>query len=357
MKEIMLLYSHCIVVKGALRATINDLQRGQTFLIPNSFANLFEDGRYFRVAALQEKLDPESKEILSGYLDFLQQKELAFTCTEEELPCFPKLNDAFLFAGHISNAVFDARERMDYFNHSLLRQLDELGCRFIQLRFYQECSLTHLEELLGYIDHYGIQSVDIIMPARACSGFEPAVLDLITRYTRISCITLYGAGVNEVLKNGHQGMSFIVKQAQALNDATHCGLIHSSLFSVNIPTYTESLHYNSCLNRKISIDTSGNIRNCPSMQGSYGNIKDTTLRQALQHPDFKKYWTISKDQIAVCRDCEFRYTCTDCRAYLEEPDNDRSKPLKCGYDPYTVTWQDWSRVPGKQQAIQYYGIL
>lgn len=341
MKEILLLYSHCIVVKGALRATINDLQRGETFLIPNSFANLFVDGRYFQVSELDEKLDPESRAILSGYLDFLQQKELAFTCTEEELPCFPKLNEAFLFAGYISNAVFDAQDRMDYFNSFLIGQLEELGCRFIQLRFYQACTLSHLEELLGYIRHSAIQAVDIVMPAQACKGFEAAVIDLVTRYAKVSCITLHGADANEVLKIGCQGMSFVVKHADLITDATHCGIVNSSLFSVNIPTYTESLHYNSCLNLKISIDTSGNIRNCPSMKDSYGNIKDTTLRQALQHPDFKKYWTISKDQIAVCRDCEFRYTCTDCRAYLEDPGNERSKPLKCGYDPYTGTWQDW----------------
>ena len=65
------------------------------------------------------------------------------------------------------------------------------------------------------------------------------------------------------------------------------------------------------------------------MSQSFGNIKDTTLEEALCHPDFKKYWNITKDQIEVCKDCEFRHICTDCRAYIEEPDNQYSKPLKC----------------------------
>lgn len=85
-------------------------------------------------------------------------------------------------------------------------------------------------------------------------------------------------------------------------------------------------------------------------------VKTSILWEALEHPDFKKYWYIHKDQIEVCKDCEFRYICTDCRAYLEDPDNLYSKPLKCGYDPYTCEWEEWSTNPLKQQAIEYYGM-
>ena len=90
------------------------------------------------------------------------------------------------------------------------------------------------------------------------------------------------------------------------------------------------------------------------MSQSFGNIKDTTLKATLNHKDFKKYWNISKDQIEVCKDCEFRYVCTDCRAYIDEPENVLSKPLKCGYNPYTALWEDWSTNPLKQNAITYY---
>ncbi len=92
------------------------------------------------------------------------------------------------------------------------------------------------------------------------------------------------------------------------------------------------------------------------MPESFGNIRDTTLMEAIEKPGFKKYWNITKDQIAVCKDCEFRYICTDCRAYKEDPDDDYSKPLKCGYDPYTGVWEEWSTNPLKQKAIDFYGM-
>ena len=92
------------------------------------------------------------------------------------------------------------------------------------------------------------------------------------------------------------------------------------------------------------------------MSQSFGNIKDTTLQEALDHPDFKKYWNVTKDQISVCKDCEFRYICTDCRGYIENPEDMYSKPLKCGYNPYTCEWEEWSTNPLKQKAIDYYGM-
>ena len=39
-----------------------------------------------------------------------------------------------------------------------------------------------------------------------------------------------------------------------------------------------------------------------------------------------------------------------------EGDIDLSKPLKCGYNPYTNEWADWSTNPLKQETIEYYGI-
>lgn len=65
---------------------------------------------------------------------------------------------------------------------------------------------------------------------------------------------------------------------------------------------------------------------------------------------------ITKDKITGCKDCEFRYICTDCRAYIEEPEDIYSKPLKCGYDPNTGEWEDWSKNPLKEQAITHYKL-
>lgn len=135
----------------------------------------------------------------------------------------------------------------------------------------------------------------------------------------------------------------------------HCGVISKYWFTMSARSFNLSKLHNNCLHGKLSVDKEGNIKNCPSMSDSFGNIRDTTLAEVLEKPGFKKYWDIGKDKIHVCKDCEFRYICTDCRAYVENPEDLLSKPLKCGYNPYTGEWSEWSSNPLKQKAIEFYG--
>ena len=90
------------------------------------------------------------------------------------------------------------------------------------------------------------------------------------------------------------------------------------------------------------------------MAENFGNISNKSLEDALANPGFRKYWNLTKDKVGVCRDCEFRYICTDCRAFTENNHKnseglDISKPLKCGYDPYTGKWEPESNHPLKQK--------
>lgn len=122
----------------------------------------------------------------------------------------------------------------------------------------------------------------------------------------------------------------------------HCGVVKQSNFIINHFFYDEAIFNNSCLYKKLAIDKEGNIKNCPSMKEDFGNIHNTKLLNAIEKPNFKKYWNINKDKINICQHCEFRYICMDCRAYLEDPEDILSKPLKCGYNPFTGEWSDWN---------------
>ena len=92
------------------------------------------------------------------------------------------------------------------------------------------------------------------------------------------------------------------------------------------------------------------------MHKKYGNIREVSLKKALNRIGFKEYWKISKNQIEICKQCEFRYVCSDCRAYVDQPGSIYSKPLKCGYDPYSNKWEEWSKDPIKSKAILYYDL-
>ena len=108
-------------------------------------------------------------------------------------------------------------------------------------------------------------------------------------------------------------------------------------FSVNIQMFTESLSFNNCLNKKLGIDKSGYVKNCPSFKNNFGHIENIKLNELFLNKKFIIYWKIKKDDIKVCKTCEFRYICSDCRVFTTK-NQINGKPSKCKYNPTTNEW-------------------
>jgi SPASM domain peptide maturase of grasp-with-spasm system len=155
-------------------------------------------------------------------------------------------------------------------------------------------------------------------------------------YQKLSSIVQHSAPSQKAYEYGNTQCAEVT---QTITSETHCGIVNQAYFTPNIQMFSEAQQHNSCLNRKISVDVKGEIKNCPSMSQGFGNIQTTSFIKALETEGFKKSWSVSKDQIDICRDCEFRYICTDCRAYTQEASQPYSKPAKCDYNPYTATWK------------------
>ena len=73
----------------------------------------------------------------------------------------------------------------------------------------------------------------------------------------------------------------------------------------------------------------GTIGNCPAIKKGFGNITTTTLKGVAQTDSFRKMWSITKSATDTCSQCEFRFACTDCRAFVEGSGDSYGKPTKC----------------------------
>ena len=73
----------------------------------------------------------------------------------------------------------------------------------------------------------------------------------------------------------------LILNEKKLVDSQMCGLIDETLLCVNLDTYAKYVLGNNCLWKKVAIDIDGNIKNCPSMDFTYGNIKNTDLISVL----------------------------------------------------------------------------
>jgi len=294
----------------------------------------------------------ENKEIIKEYVEFIIDNEYGFLCNYDEYDLFIDMDYNFDIPTSISNAVVEmSNENISNFQ-SIISELIKTNCKNLHLVFYEEVSVFLLIFLLKSSSNPIFNSIELVL--KFSEELKMFVSEIGHYNPQISNIIFHSA--NENYKNEINDEILVTFINSSVSDFSYCGAINKYYFNVNKNKVLESINHNSCLHKKISIDKDGNIKNCPSMTESFGNIKDTTLEQALNHPNFKKYWNITKDQIEVCKDCEFRHICTDCRAYIENPEDQYSKPLKCGYNPYTNVWEEWSTNPLKQKAIEYYGM-
>lgn len=96
------------------------------------------------------------------------------------------------------------------------------------------------------------------------------------------------------------------------------------------------------MNGKIAITSCGDVLPCIfSRNDIVGNIKADN-EDYLKNEIIKK-WSITKDNIEVCKDCEYRYCCHDCRPLaIGIYGNMFSKYPRCCYNPYTGIWEEIS---------------
>ncbi len=354
MKAPFILFTDCITVKGVNRSTILDLTRGVYYLIPNDLWSILNKEQGNTIEEIIIKYGTQNEDIVLGYFEFLTKRELIFFNSNKNL--FPKINlKNWDIPSTIYQAIIDFKENFDCINFDVFHSLASLGCKYIQLRFYKNVNINEITEILENTVGLNILGIDLILKKH--DGLSISELKRINKFLNVNNIFFYNA--NE-LKNDQ---SFDTKSPfniysfkDDISSHKQCGNISSSYFNVNLSNVSNSIKNNSCLNKKISIDSDGNIKNCPSMTESFGNIKTTRLESVVKNEKFRKYWSISKDKIDVCKTCEFRYICTDCRAYIEQPNDLYSKPLKCGYDPKTNVWDKWSTNPLKKRAIDYYKL-
>lgn len=122
------------------------------------------------------------------------------------------------------------------------------------------------------------------------------------------------------------------------------GLMTSPNFKAEKHTLSRYLSGHSCLLGKITITDNGDVLPCIfSRNFGVGNVKTNLLEDVITGQKLEAVWRNTKDQVLVCRDCEYRYVCFDCRPLSEGVNQGNGKYLsapypRCTYNPYTGEW-------------------
>lgn len=329
----------CVLVKGVMRSIICDFTRNKYSLIPNSLYELLTEHSSNTFKEIKDLYDNEYHTYIDEYHSFLYQNEYIFYCNKDLIPLFPKINLDHQTPSIIDNFIIDIYESSDHLYEKIFTELQDLNCFNVQIRVFSLITRAELNILLKSTIQKDFQFIHLLMPYNKDITYME-LCGIADEYG-IRKIDIHGTPNNFLQEFGKANDSTrrVFYFNKIVDSETHCGIVSEDYFSINIPMFAEAQHSNTCLNKKVSIDKNGFIKNCPSMLDNFGHHYSNTLQEVVMQNDFKNMWNINKDQISICKDCEFRYICIDCRAYTKESSNKYSKPFKCGYDPYTNSWE------------------
>ena len=115
----------------------------------------------------------------------------------------------------------------------------------------------------------------------------------------------------------------------------------------SISRYDYNKSFQSCWGDKLCIDSSGNIYPCIMSAYKVGTINEVEHVWTGEN----SYRSITNDKIEVCKDCEFRYICLDCKA-MSEQCGVFSKPYYCAYDPYEGKWNEPNKIFFENEVLK-----
>lgn len=325
------LFACCIPVKGFKNKIICDLQRNEFINIPDALYEILTSHKNKSISEIKNSYDMESHHFIDEYFVYLENNEFGFWTDIEDVKNFPDLDLKFESPELINNAIIDIDENSNHNYTKIFNELEKLRCKFIEIRSFNNLNINELFKILELTSNKIFRNIDIILKYYDTIEHDIKSSNLISIFTNIGVISVHSSPKDKKIDDN---IIFTKKHVNSCND---CGEIKLKNFSLDIQTFSEAQHFNTCLNKKVAIDSKGNIKNCPAFIKSYGNINNSdSISDIIKSQDFTSFWGINKNQIKICNDCEYRYICTDCRAFV---DDIFDKPKKCNYNPYDGIWE------------------
>tara|TARA_B110000977_G_scaffold7439_1_gene10206 strand:- start:1578 stop:2585 length:1008 start_codon:yes stop_codon:yes gene_type:complete len=326
--DYLMLFASCIPVKGVKRSILYDLQRNNFEYIPNDLFNFIEKTKSLPLNLIIQSYGTKNKNHIFEYVDFIIQNEFGFIEKKEKKDCFIPLELDWETPSVISNAILDKIGVERYC--SIPNKLNILGCEHLYI-IEEDLSLIEIEVILRSFSLSRVNSIRLRLIRRKDTpivGYEA----LLKKYKRLDVIFLK-VRESEKLDNSNDRIKLFIDENSKLPLYNY--------FSINVEMFTEAIAFNPYFNRKMYINSKGDVKNALETQEIFGKIDDlsaTDLIDIVNTSKFQEYWKTSKNSIKICSDCEYRYMCLDNRLPRLNREEEWEYSSDCTYNPYKTFW-------------------
>jgi hypothetical protein len=255
---------------------------------------------------------------------------LIFNSKSYYLENFSALNLDWHSSSLITNVHFNLNSKIDVLDVNKI--IDNFQVQAVQL-YISKFSYLLNEFNLKDLSSVYLLSVELIIDDLELFN-EECYLDILNKNPKLRRIFVSNYSANKVLSGKNEnGDVFFMKHLNLEGKKN----LHS--FAVNIELYSESLHFNTYLNRKIYIGESFEIKNSFESNNNFGYFNSVdTLNDIIKSEDYQRLWNVNKNLCDVCKDCEFRHFCIDTRTPNLRFKNEWFFLKNCNYNPYISKW-------------------
>ncbi|MBO5262012.1 MAG: radical SAM protein [Clostridia bacterium] len=395
--------NNVVLVKGAKNGAIYNFNNSQVYAIDSEVCstiyNVLIEGKqpnsdteeqHLRVLTENGLISPSFK-CRPYEIKKPQQLNLNFAWLELTGGC--NLKCLHCYEGNEHKVECNALTVQDW--KRILSQLKEAGCKKIQLTGGEPCLFWGFEEVLIYAHHLGFEEICVFTNASLltehlikllhdlkisvrfslyghCASVHDAITQTDGSFEKTVSNVKKMAALNidllpsviimkeneqyvkeikefiESLKLEYEGFD-VIRQAGCGNQSEHLPTIREILYSkhklyahfkASKEFFDKAAHENTCWYGKLAIDSLGNVFPCVFQRDVlYGNASTHSIKEILSSPELKKGWLCDFSKIEVCKDCEFRFACKDCRAHeIAITGNFFGKNPRCLYNPYLGKW-------------------
>lgn len=324
--------ANCVPIDGYSRSVIYDLMRNEYKLIPNSLSNMLAtlEGKT-RTQILSDSAVGYA--VTQEYLRFLEENEYIIWINPKLAENFCPLDLDYISPTDLESAIIIIETSADIVK-DLIDDLCSLGCKYIDFHFVQECDFNTYKSLLLLIKNRPLDSVGFFFLKGLVSiNLDAIEDDFFSESYHISNFTVYNAPTQIQNRINFTSVTFT---SEAYDQTI---TVSPRQFHVNIEAFCEAHAFNLFYHKKLIFTN----QECSELENHtnpalvrYTDKESITAK--LTDVEYLNFCSITKDQINVCKNCEFRYMCCDSRLPIQLENGDWSFKEECAYNPYLCKW-------------------
>ena len=257
--------SGVILIKGYKKSFLGNLKNRDLFQIPNSENELDKIKDLLNLRFFEKKYASKS------LFEFLSKNRMIYKIPKGIEKCFP-----------VREIKYESKYKIEYLTLDY-SNLDNLK------KAIEICNTIQIPNLILKIDDDVIDKIENFIKDKSF----PESVTIITN--------------NKTILAQNNPFRIIIEKIDTR------GFVNRDTMDFKQSLYIESQFHHNYFNKKMHINSNGDIKNTSESYEVFTNLKNNNfleiLKKAIDSDAFQKYWNITKDVCDVCKDCEFRYSC------------------------------------------------